>query len=82
MNNIVNQPKNVNAQQKPVSESLTVSSKEYKNLNQIVDVSCIATFLRGCSISSLTPEEREYFEEFQQYFSKLESNCYDIMGFE
>ncbi len=50
-------------------------------LERLVDISILATFLRNFPIGNLTEEERHQFLEFQGYFVSIEAECFDAAGF-
>lgn len=50
-------------------------------IERLVDVSILATFLRNFPLSNLTEEERHQFLAFQSYFVCIEAKCFDAAGF-
>ena len=53
----------------------------FRKMCRMVDVSCLAMFLRACQICYFTEEERSRFLDFQSYVSDLEAKCFDEAGF-
>lgn len=56
--------------------------EKYRMIYRLVDISCIATFLRNTPLNNLNNEERSKFLEFQNYFVDLESECFNEANFE
>ena len=59
-----------------------ISSLEYKSLNRLVNISCLATFVRNFSIEYLNDDEIRAFLDFQNYVIALEARCFEEAGFE
>ena len=59
-----------------------ISSSEYTSLNRLVNISCIATFIRNFSIEYLNDDEIRTFLDFQNYVIALEARCFEEAGFE
>lgn len=77
MNVIDNIPNNpINIHRTPIS------SPEYKSLNRLVNISCLATFVRNFSIEYLNDDEIQTFLVFQNYVIALEARCFEEAGFE
>ena len=56
-------------------------SAKIPQIERLVDVSILATFLRNFPLGNLTDEERHQFLEFQGYFVGVEAKCFDAAGF-
>jgi hypothetical protein len=54
---------------------------EIPQIERLVDVSVLATFLRNFPLGNLTEEEKHQFLEFQGYFIGVEAKCFDAAGF-
>ena len=77
MNIIDNTPNN------PIDSHRTpISSLEYASLNRLVNISCIATFIRNFSLEYLNDDEIRTFLDFQNYVIALEARCFEEAGFE
>lgn len=59
-----------------------IGSPEYASLYRLVDISCLATFIRNFSIQNLNEDEIQRFLDFQNYVIGLEAKCFEEAGFE
>ncbi|MBR6214569.1 MAG: hypothetical protein IKQ67_08020 [Candidatus Methanomethylophilaceae archaeon] len=50
-------------------------------IERLVAVSILTTFLRNFPLGNLTEEEKHQFLEFQGYFIGVEADCFDAAGF-
>ena len=63
-------------------DRIAISSSEYASLNRLVNISCLATFIRSFSIECLNDDEIRIFLDFQNYVIALEARCFEEAGFE